>query len=105
LADVTQWTYWRRIEGASAANASPAAPSAASASRRSSGTTSSCALVGSESQSPLALAASITARPAGVMRPSAMSLSTRALFDSAHTPPGRRGEKRSACCRSSMRLS
>jgi len=52
------------------------------------------------------LAASIAARPAGSIRPSASSRSTRSLFERDHLLPGRRGVN-SCCVRSSsiVRLS
>ena len=57
------------------------------------------------SHSPRAFASSTMARPSGRIRPSAISRSTRALFDAAQTLPGLRGVKRSMWLSSSMRRS
>jgi hypothetical protein len=90
----------RRAERGKASQWRRASGQAASAAARSSGTTPS-STESSIVQLPSACAASTLARPAGAMRPCAMSRSTRSLFGRAQPEPDLRGANQSIVRRSS----
>jgi len=96
FADVSHHSRDRRADGEKVSHWTRAPGRAFSAAARSAGSMSASAS-SCITQDPSARAASITAKPASVMRPVAMRRSIRRLFESDQPLPRRRGVMRCAC--------